>query len=98
MTVVGQSFSDVTTPVFFGNNFARQAGYPNQQTHRRAITSCGSHWYIPQAEVTLGCSYSPVLYMEADSAYAPGGPLHVRTFTGGSTLIRDVRVNCPARK
>lgn len=97
-----EDFSDVTTPVFFNNRVADQAGYENVQIHRRAIerapnydgsTECGSRWPIPQAESYPGCPYEPVLYMEADSLYAPGGPIEARKITGGQgILIRDVRI------
>jgi hypothetical protein len=91
--IMRAEFSDVRTPVFFGNSYARQAGYPNQQSHRQAITACGSQWYIPQAELVPGCRYAPPLYMEADSAYGPRGPLYARDVTGGGYLMRDVWID-----
>ncbi len=99
--IIGEEFSDVKSPVFFNNRVANQASCTNLQTFRRAIkrtsnydgsTESGSRWYIPQAENSPGCSYEPVLYMEADSLYAPGGPIDVRKMTGDGLLIRDVRV------
>jgi hypothetical protein len=90
--IMAEYFSDVTTPVFFGNNYARQAGYSSKQKFLQALSACGSQWFIPQAELVAGYK-NPVFYMEANSAYAEGGPLYPRAITGGSALIRDVTVS-----
>jgi hypothetical protein len=87
--IISEDFSDVRRPVFFTKNYAEQAGSPTLQAYMRTLSACGSRWYIPSAEPTPGCGDQPILYMEADSAYASGGPIDAPKLSGGSWLMRD---------